>query len=121
MHTKKAALRVQTPHERTCRWEGLAMAVIGLATSYFYMYPALLLLQSGKAETFLGRDDMVFIGISPIALGYGLLYLLGGEWAVRIFGPIHKPTNRGHLLGFVLMMVGVALFALIDRALRPAG
>jgi hypothetical protein len=108
------------PPRPACRWEGLAMVLIGLAASYFYMYPALLLLQSANSQTVLGRDDMIFIGISPIALGYGLLYLLGGEWAVRIFGPVHKPTRSGHLLGFVLMMLGVALFALIDRALRPA-
>jgi hypothetical protein len=96
MHTKKAVLRIQPPHERACRWEGLAMVVIG-------------------------RDDMIFIGVSPIALGYGLLYLLGGRWAVGKFGPLHKPTKLGHLLGFVLMVTGLALFVLIDRALRPRG
>jgi uncharacterized protein YjeT (DUF2065 family) len=121
MHTKKAALRIRPPHERTCQWEGLAMVVIGLATTYFYLYPAMLLTQSAKPETFLGRDDMIFIGMSPVALGYGLLYLLGGRWAVTKFGPLHKPTNLGNLLGFVLMLVGVALVVLIDRALRPAG
>jgi hypothetical protein len=97
------------------------MVVIGLATSYFYLYPALLLLQAGTAERVLGRDDMIFIGMSPVALGYGLLYLLGGRWAVTKLGPLHKPTIMGNLFGFVFMVIGVALFVLIDRALRPAG
>jgi hypothetical protein len=119
MHTKKAAPRSRPPDERTYRWEGLAMVVMALAAGYIYMYPALLLAQSPKADTFLGRDDMIFIGMSPVALGYGLLYLLGGRWAVVKFGPLHKPTNLGNLLGFVLLAVGVALFVLIDRALRP--
>jgi hypothetical protein len=97
------------------------MVAIGLATSYFYLYPALLLLQAGTAERVLGRDDMIFIGMSPVALGYGLLYLLGGRWAVTKLGPLHKPTIMGNLFGFVFMVIGVALFVLIDRALRPAG
>jgi uncharacterized protein YjeT (DUF2065 family) len=121
MHTKKAAPRLQPPHERACRWDGLAMVVIGLATSYFYLYPALLLVQAGNAQTSLGRDAMIFIGMSPVALGYGLLYLLGGRWAVTKLGPLHKPTTMGNLFGFVLMSIGFALFVLIDRALSPAG
>jgi len=119
MHTRHAA--PPPPSEPAGRWEGLVMVLLGAAAGYFCLYPAWALMHSGQPGVFLGKYEMMGIGITPIALGYGLIYLLGGPWAVVKFGPLHKPTRLGHLAGLVLMIVGVALFAWIGHALKPPG
>jgi hypothetical protein len=118
MHAKKAPRSARPEREPACRWEGLVMVLIGLFTAYWCVYPAWLLLQVGKPETYLGRWEMIGIGFTPVALGYGLLYLFGGRWAVTTLGPLHKPSGWGNAVGLVLTLIGLALFAGIGYALK---
>jgi hypothetical protein len=118
MHARKAA---PPAPPRSYRWDGLALVGVGIATSYLFIYPAIVLLQLGALGTSLGKGLMMGIGVTPIALGYGLLYLLGGPWAVKVFGPPYKQSLLGNLVGFALMAIGVALFAWLDSRLKLAG
>jgi uncharacterized protein YjeT (DUF2065 family) len=118
MHARKAA---PPAPQRSYRWDGLALVAVGIATSYLFIYPAIVLLQLGALGTSLGKGLMMGIGVTPIALGYGLLYLLGGPWAVKVFGPPYKQSMLGNLVGFALMAIGVALFAWLDSRLKLPG
>ena len=118
MNARKADPRVP---RRNYRWDGLALVGIGIAASYLFIYPAIVLLQLGALGTSLGKGLMMGIGVTPIAFGYGLLYLLGGPWAVKVFGPPYKQSMLGNLVGFTLMAIGVALFAWLDSTLTLPG
>jgi hypothetical protein len=97
---------------------GLLLLLAGAVLSYTCVYQPLAAAARQEKEISVSLKGAI---LCPLAVGLGLAYLVLGKSAKAVFGTREKPSPLVYVVGVLLVLVGLGLYAYLRSALEAKG